>query len=58
MAGWEGNEVIPSVLVHDLRIMLPGESRLSCMSWHVFLGSDMYYTDPAQHIVTAVAGFI
>ena len=33
--------------------MLPRGSRVICMIQHTFLGLDLYYTDPAQYLITA-----
>ena len=50
--------------IHDLDIsgqidswsmiehMLPGGSRINCMNVGMSPGLDLYYTDPAQHILT------
>ena len=35
-------------------LMLPGGSRTICILEHVFPGLDLYYTDPAQTLTTAV----
>ena len=36
--------------------MLTGGNRITCMIQDMFPGLDLYYTDPAQHIITAGYG--
>ena len=37
------------------RSLLPGESRtIFCAIYGTFSGLDLYYTDPSQHLITAV----
>ena len=33
--------------------MLLAKSQIICMIWDVFPGLDLYYTDPAQHLIAA-----
>ena len=33
--------------------MLPGGTHIICMRWDMFPGLDLYFTDPAQYLITA-----